>query len=324
MASAKHRLAAGSAPRCSQNPVPWARANPDPPVVTEWSRWFQPSMCQWAPKNRAQERIDVSVPVRSRSETRLLANRPGAFSVNTPRPTRNRISRCERVGVGPGRRGEIRGGPGADGEQIGEAELGGDREGLGVDDPEAALDEHRPREGRSPGGVVRWRCGSRSSGAHHPRRRDPGCHDRVYFSRSTIIARPWPPADAHALEPEAGVAVLHAVEQRGHDAGAGHAERVAERDRAAVHVQLVPRDSELLGRRDHLGGERLVDLDEVDVVDRHVGPGERPAAGLDRAEAHDLGVDGRHRAGDDAGERGDARAPRPWCRSSRPRPPHRR
>ena len=41
----------------------------------------------------------------------------------------------------------------------------------------------------------------------------------------------------------------------------------------------------------HLGGERLVDLDEVDVVDRHAGPGERLAARLDRAEAHDLGVE---------------------------------
>ena len=81
--------------------------------------------------------------------------------------------------------------------------------------------------------------------------------------------------------------------QRGHDAGAGHAERVAEGDRAAVHVELVPRDAEVLGRRDHLRGERLVDLDEVDVVDRHAGPLERLAAGLDRAEAHDLGVQRR-------------------------------
>ena len=59
--------------------------------------------------------------------------------------------------------------------------------------------------------------------------------------------------------------------------GAGHAERVAERDAAAVHVELLPRDAEVLGRRDDLRRERLVDLDEVDVVDREPGAGERLA-----------------------------------------------
>ena len=54
--------------------------------------------------------------------------------------------------------------------------------------------------------------------------------------------------------------------------------------------QLMPSS---LGRRDDLGGERLVDLDQVDVVDGHAGPGQGLAAGLDRAEAHDLGVRGR-------------------------------
>ena len=55
-------------------------------------------------------------------------------------------------------------------------------------------------------------------------------------------------------------------------------------------------DAEVLGRREHLGGEGLVDLDEVDVVDRHAGPLERLAARLDRAEAHDLGVEAGHAA----------------------------
>ena len=34
--------------------------------------------------------------------------------------------------------------------------------------------------------------------------------------------------------------------------------------------------------RDHLGGECLVDLDQVDVVDGHPGPGQRLPGGLDR------------------------------------------
>ena len=47
------------------------------------------------------------------------------------------------------------------------------------------------------------------------------------------------------------------------------------RDRAAVDVELVPWDAEVLRRRHDLRGERLVDLHEVDVVDRHARAGER-------------------------------------------------
>src|SRR6266508_4180193 len=73
--------------------------------------------------------------------------------------------------------------------------------------------------------------------------------------------------DAHRFESERPVGGLQAVDESGHDAGARHAERVAKGDAAAVHVELVPIDAEVLGGRNDLGGERLVDLDEVDVVD---------------------------------------------------------
>ena len=56
---------------------------------------------------------------------------------------------------------------------------------------------------------------------------------------------------------------------------------------------------EVAGRRDHLRGERLVDLDQVDVVDGHAGAGERLPGRLDRAEAHDL----RGQPGDAGGRR---------------------
>src|SRR5437764_3859584 len=87
-------------------------------------------------------------------------------------------------------------------------------------------------------------------------------------------------ADAHALEPIAGAGVLETVEERGHDPRASHAERVTEGDRAAVRVELLPRDAELSGRRHHLRGERLIDLDQVDVVDRQPRASERLPAGL--------------------------------------------
>src|SRR6476661_2863650 len=88
-------------------------------------------------------------------------------------------------------------------------------------------------------------------------------------------------ADAHGLHAVAGAGVLEAVEEGGHDAGAGHPERMAERDRATVDVQLLPRDPEVHCRRDHLCRERLVDLDEVDVVDGEPGPRHRLPARLD-------------------------------------------
>src|SRR4051794_5887844 len=44
---------------------------------------------------------------------------------------------------------------------------------------------------------------------------------------------------AHGLEPDRRVERVEVVEQRGHDARAGHPERVAERDRAAERVELL-------------------------------------------------------------------------------------
>ena len=80
-----------------------------------------------------------------------------------------------------------------------------------------------------------------------------------------------------------GVALAAATAQRGRagaaaaagelegevqgDAVAGHAERVAHGDGAAVDVDDVHRDAEVIGRRDADRGERLVDLEQVDVGD---------------------------------------------------------
>jgi hypothetical protein len=51
------------------------------------------------------------------------------------------------------------------------------------------------------------------------------------------------------------------------DARAGHAERVAERNRAAVRVDVlrVVGDAELAEHRDALGGEGFVELDDVEI-----------------------------------------------------------
>src|SRR5690606_8255050 len=86
------------------------------------------------------------------------------------------------------------------------------------------------------------------------------------------------PGDAH----DEGVALSAAAAQRGRtdpaaatlqlqrqvqqDPRSGHADRVAERDRAAVDVDLVRVQAQLLGRRQTDGREGLVDLDQVQVA----------------------------------------------------------
>src|SRR5262249_5864949 len=52
-------------------------------------------------------------------------------------------------------------------------------------------------------------------------------------------------ADAHGFEAELLVVPLQGVDQGGGDPGAGHAERVADGDGAAVDVQLVEIDAEI-------------------------------------------------------------------------------
>ena len=64
---------------------------------------------------------------------------------------------------------------------------------------------------------------------------------------------------------------------------------MADRDRAAVRVEpalVAPVDPELDTRRDHLAGERLVQLDDRHVLDREARALQRLARSRDRAEAH--------------------------------------
>src|SRR6476659_7449881 len=74
-------------------------------------------------------------------------------------------------------------------------------------------------------------------------------------------------ADAHRRDAIAAAATAQLPDERRGEAGAGAAERVAEGDRAAVDVELLFVDSQLSRAGQHLGGEGLVQLDQVDVVE---------------------------------------------------------
>src|SRR6266705_289768 len=125
------------------------------------------------------------------------------------------------------------------------------------------------------------------------------------MSRSITMAMPWPPPTHIVSSPKCSswncsesisVVVIRApVMPNGFPTAI-----------AAVDVELVDVDAEVAVGRDHLCGERLVDLDQVDVVDRHPGQGERPPGGLHRAVPHDLRRERRDAGRDDPGERCEA------------------
>src|SRR4051812_3565828 len=75
-------------------------------------------------------------------------------------------------------------------------------------------------------------------------------------------------AAAHRDQRRLAVGALELVHRLGDEHGAGRAERMAERDRPSVRVHAIDVGPELALPREHDRGERLVDLDDVDVVQR--------------------------------------------------------
>ena len=119
-------------------------------------------------------------------------------------------------------------------------------------------------------------------------------------------------ADAHCLEAVACTAAIHFAQQRGQDASARRADRVAERNPRAMHVHAVE-----IGRRefpfscagDHLRRERFVQFDEVNVFQLKARATERLRRRRHRTDSHDAWR--RHQRGDSRQAEADA----PWRRS---------
>ena len=105
-----------------------------------------------------------------------------------------------------------------------------------------------------------------------------------------IVAVPMP-APMHSVT-SAGrqVAPLELVEQRAEDHRAGRAERMAHGDGAAVDVDLGVVEVERLQVAQHDRRERLVDLEQVDVGERHAGALEHLLGHVDRAGEHHGGL----------------------------------
>src|SRR4051812_43231464 len=108
-------------------------------------------------------------------------------------------------------------------------------------------------------------------------------------------------ADGRHTEPAAAPAQL--VDERADDARAAGADRMPEGDGAAVHVDLRLVDSQHPHRVQGDRGERLVDLEQVDVVDREARLLERGPRGV-RGGAREVGeVVGHSGLRDDPRER---------------------
>jgi hypothetical protein len=95
----------------------------------------------------------------------------------------------------------------------------------------------------------------------------PSHRQRSRFRELRTPRRPHAAADAHGDDDALGAAALAFDERVAGQALAGDAVGVAHRDGAAVDVQAVARDAQLVAAIDHLHRERFVQLPQVDVAD---------------------------------------------------------
>ena len=89
---------------------------------------------------------------------------------------------------------------------------------------------------------------------------------------------PWPPPMQSDTRPRLQVPALHLVQDLGRDDGAGGGDRMAERNRAAVGVDDLAVEPQVLDDGQRLSGERLVQLDDLDLVERACPPAPSPCA----------------------------------------------
>src|SRR3546814_13758658 len=97
-------------------------------------------------------------------------------------------------------------------------------------------------------------------------------------------------ADALRRERELLALALQQGRRLAGDARAGGAQRMAERDGAAVEVGLVEVEAEFVGAGQRLRGEGLVQLDDVEILHGQTGALQGLEGRRHRTHAHDLEV----------------------------------
>src|SRR5215831_16746357 len=97
-------------------------------------------------------------------------------------------------------------------------------------------------------------------------------------------------ADAHRHHSVLRLATEHLVGDGADHARARHAEGVADGDRAAVRIELLHGNAELVAAVDHLRGESLVQLPHADVLELDAGPLEQLWDRVHGTDAHLVGL----------------------------------
>src|SRR4030095_16575154 len=105
----------------------------------------------------------------------------------------------------------------------------------------------------------------------------------------TSLSLPHPHAERG--EAVAAVSASQLVQQRHDQTRAAHAEGMAECDRAAVHVHALRVEPELADHDQALRGDRLVQLDEVELAGLASYALQQPADRRYRADAHHARID---------------------------------
>ena len=145
-------------------------------------------------------------------------------------------------------------------------------------------DGRRPRWGPASGGLatgelpVLGAVGGRTRQVLHPGDRGSGISAAGPGGVPQVRSRMVPVAIAPPADGDHGqvaVASFELVDGGGEQADARRADRVPERDRAAVHVEPVRVDSVDLRQRHRHRGEGLVHLEQVDVADGRAGTPEQ-------------------------------------------------
>src|SRR4029453_16653507 len=123
------------------------------------------------------------------------------------------------------------------------------------------------------------------------RRRPPRAAGRLVLEVLEDAGRALAAADAHGDHAVAGPAAGQLGQELDGELGAGGAHGVAEGDGAAVDVDLVEVEAQLAEDGQGLGGEPLVELDQVNVVQAEPGQLQHLGDGHGGADAHDVGRD---------------------------------
>ena len=101
-------------------------------------------------------------------------------------------------------------------------------------------------------------------------------------------SHPHTAADAKRRQPTLCLALLHFVQQCRGNTNTGTTNRVTQSNRSAVRIHLVRIESQISIAGKHLGSERFVNLDQVNVFKIQILSGENRAHGRYRTNAHDL------------------------------------